>query len=101
MLTELYIIKKIYRINSQRDDFVQIIKPSLIAACKEVVGQAAASKMKGVPLSNDTVERRVSDMAEDTETQITEKIKKSKLLALQLDESTDIQNNSNNVGTIY
>jgi len=33
-------------------------------------------------------------MVEDTETQITEKIKKSKLFALQLDESTDIQNNS-------
>jgi len=33
-------------------------------------------------------------MAEDTETRITEKIKKSKLFALQLDESTDIQNSS-------
>ena len=33
-------------------------------------------------------------MAEDTEKQLTEKIKKSKLFALQLDESTDIQNNS-------
>ena len=33
-------------------------------------------------------------MAEDTETQISEKIKKTKLFALQLDKSTDIQNNS-------
>jgi len=33
-------------------------------------------------------------MAEDTEKQLIKKIKKSKLLALQLDESTDIQNNS-------
>jgi len=33
-------------------------------------------------------------MAEDTERQIAEKIKKSKLFALKLDESTDIQNNS-------
>ena len=31
-------------------------------------------------------------MAEDTEMQLIEKIKKSKLFALQLDESTDIQN---------
>jgi hypothetical protein len=36
----------------------------------------------------------ISDMAEDTETQLTEEIKKSKLSALQLDESTTIQNNS-------
>ena len=66
----------------------------MTAACNEVLGQSAASKMKEIPLSNDTVERRISDMAEDTETQLTEKIKKSELFALQLEESTDIQNNS-------
>ena len=66
----------------------------LIAACNEVLGQSAASKIKDIPLSNYTVERRISDMAEDTETQLIEKIKKSKLFALQLDESTDIQNSS-------
>jgi hypothetical protein len=32
--------------------------------------------MKDIPLSNDTVERQISDMAEDTETQLTEEIKK-------------------------
>jgi hypothetical protein len=31
--------------------------------------------MKDIPLSNDTVERRVSDMAEDIETKLVEKIK--------------------------
>ena len=66
----------------------------MIAACNEVLGQSAAIKMKDIPLSNDTVEMRISHMAEDTETQLIEKIKKSKLFALQLDESTDIQNNS-------
>jgi len=66
----------------------------LIAACNEVLGQSAASKMKDIPLSNDTDERRTCDMAEDTETQLIEKIKKSKLFALQPDECTDIQNNS-------
>jgi len=54
----------------------------LIAACNEVIGQSAASKMKDIPLSNDTVERRISDMAEDRETKLIEKIKKSKLFAL-------------------
>ena len=66
----------------------------MIATCNEVLGQSAASKMKDIPLSNDTFERRISDTAEDTEMQLTEKIKKSKLFALKLDESTDIQNNS-------
>jgi len=50
--------------------------------------------MKDIPLSNDTDERRTCDMAEDTETQLIEKIKKSKLFASQVDECTDIQNNS-------
>jgi len=72
----------------------ELIKPSLIAACNEVLGQSAVSKIKDIPLWNDTVERRISDMAEDTETLLIEKIKKSKLFALQLDESTDIQNSS-------
>jgi hypothetical protein len=66
----------------------------LIAACNEVLGKSAASKMKDIPLPNDTVERRIFDIAESTETQLTEKIKKSKVFALQLDDSTDIQNNS-------
>ena len=52
----------------------ELIKPSLIAACNEVSGQSASSKMKDIPLSNDTVERRISDMAEDTEMQLIEKI---------------------------
>jgi hypothetical protein len=36
----------------------------------------------------------MSDMTDDREMQRTKEIKKSKLFALQLDESTDIQNNS-------
>jgi len=58
----------------------KLIKPSLIVVCNEALGQSAASKMKDIPLSNDTVERRISDMAEYTETQLTEKIQKSKCL---------------------
>jgi len=34
--------------------------------------------MKDISLSNDTVERRISDMAEDTETQLIEKKSKNR-----------------------
>jgi hypothetical protein len=51
---------------------------SLIAACNEVLGQSAASKLKDIPLSNDTVGRRISDMAEDTDTQLIEEINRKK-----------------------
>ena len=75
LLTASYLIslqiakcKKPYSIGEE------LIKPSLIAASNEVLGQSVASKMKDLPLSNDTVERRISDMAEDTETQPIENI---------------------------
>jgi len=71
LLTASYLIslqiakcKKTYSIGEE------LIKPSLIAACNEVLGQSAASKMKDIPLLNDTIERRISDMTEDTETQL-------------------------------
>jgi len=95
LLTASYLItlqiakcKKPYSIGEE------LIKPSVIAACNEVLYQSAASKMKDIPLSNDTVERGISDMTEDTENQLIEKNKKSKFFALQLEESTDIQNKS-------
>jgi len=72
----------------------ELVKPSLIAACNEALSLSAASKMKDIPFSNGTVERRISDMAEDTEKQLATKINKSELFALQLDASTDIQNSS-------
>jgi len=95
LLTASYVIslqtancKKAYSIDEEH------IKPSLIAACNEILGQYAASKMKDISLLNGTVERRISNLAEVTETQLTKKIKKSKLFALKLDETTDIHNNS-------
>ena len=95
LLTASYLIslqiakcKKPYSIGEE------LVKPSLIAACNEALSLSGASKMKDIPLSNGTVERRISDTAEDTEKQLATKINKSELFALQLDASTDIQNSS-------
>jgi len=94
--TDTSLLTASYLISLQKAKYKKLysVKSSLNAACNEVLGQSAASKMKDIPLSNDTVERRISDTAEDTEMQFIEKIRKSKLFALHLDESTDIQNNS-------
>ena len=46
--------------------------------------------MKSIPLSNSTIERRISDLSEDLEDQLLDKIKTSKFFALQLDESCDV-----------
>jgi hypothetical protein len=58
------------------------------------LGQSVANKLKYTTLSNDTAEKQISDMADETETCLVEEIKKSKLTEIQLDKSTDIQNNS-------
>lgn len=66
--------------------------PSIVSACAEVLGPAAAAKVKEIPLSNDTVSRRIGGMAEDLEAQIVERVRLADWFALQLDESTDISN---------
>ena len=50
----------------------------MIAVCNDALGQSAASKMKDITLSNDTVERRISDMAEGTDRQLVKKNEKNR-----------------------
>jgi len=59
LLTASYLIslqiakyKKPYSIGEE------FIKLSLIAACNEILGQSAASKMRDIPLSNDRLKNR-------------------------------------------
>ncbi|GFX51951.1 zinc finger BED domain-containing protein 5 [Trichonephila clavipes] len=47
-----------------------------------------AKELQSIPLSNDTVSRRIDDIAEDVEQQLFGKLR-DKLLSIQLDEATD------------
>ena len=69
----------------------ELILPCAIDMCREIIGEAAASKLQRVSLSNDTVTRRIIEMSDDIECQMLEKIKAS-YYSIQLDESTDISN---------
>ena len=60
-----------------------------------VIGDHEATRLKGIPLSNDTVSRRIHTMAEDIEIQLFERLKQSEYYALQMDESFDIANRAN------
>ncbi|KAE8737121.1 hypothetical protein FOCC_FOCC017419 [Frankliniella occidentalis] len=53
--------------------------------------KSKAEVLQCIPLSNNTVKRRVDNCAQDIEEQLLNKIKKSPLYALQLDESTDTE----------
>ena len=60
--------------------------------CRELLAEAAFKKLAQVPLSASTFTRRIEEIAEDIETQLLERINKSPWYAIQVDESTAIDN---------
>ena len=55
---------------------------------------ATADQLATIPLSDDTISRRIDSMADDVKSQVVEKLKQSPYFAIQLDETTDIQGRS-------
>ncbi|XP_060764599.1 SCAN domain-containing protein 3-like [Neoarius graeffei] len=70
----------------------ELILPSAQDMCNEMLGEAAAKKIGSVPLSASTVQRRINDIAEDIEAQLLQRLKGSPWFAIQVDESTDVEN---------
>ena len=68
----------------------ELILPSTIDMCREIIGEAAASKLQIVSLSNDTITRQIVEMSNDIEHQLLEKIKFNPYYSIPLDESTDV-----------
>lgn len=66
--------------------------PAVRDIVQELFGRDAGNQVDVVPLSNNTVSRRIDDMAEDVTVQLLEQVKNSEYFALQLDESTDVAN---------
>lgn len=64
----------------------ELLKPAISAYVKTVL-EKDDRDVKAMPLSNDTVRRRIDEMSDDIETQLVEKLK-SRKFSLQLDEST-------------
>ena len=67
-----------------------LVKPCLLKTAKLVLGDASVVKLKQISLSNNTIQRRISDMSEDVKKQVVNEIKASPMFSLQVDESTDI-----------
>lgn len=68
----------------------ELIKPCTEKMVELMIGPEAKKKIQQVSLSNDTIRRRIDDMAADVCRQVCCEIKQSTLQAsLQLDESTD------------
>lgn len=68
----------------------------ILPACKKMVkimlGDDAEKEMSKIPLSNDTVHRRILEMSNDIEENVCSNKLQNSYFALQVDESTDITN---------
>lgn len=77
-------------------DAENIIIPAMKIALEAMVNTEAIEKVRLIPLSADTMARKIKDMSDDIDLQIKEHFSDnsglSKLWALQIDESTDISN---------
>ena len=71
-----------------------IVEQLLLLCAKKmvrlVVGDDAARKLDNIPMSNDTVLRRIKEITQNIKEQVVNEIKKSPYFAIQLDESTDV-----------
>lgn len=67
-----------------------IILPACCEIVKIMFGEECEKEVRKIPLSNNTISRRIEDMSKDVEIQVNEKLKAVDFFALQLDESTDI-----------
>lgn len=68
----------------------QLLLPAAIRMSEIVHGKQYAAEISQIPLSNDTVSKRISDISNDQFQQLLMRLKESSKYAIQLDESTDI-----------
>ncbi len=68
----------------------ELIIPAAAVLAETMVDKTAADKFKTVPLSNDTVSRRMENMGTDIVKQLVDKLRAGESFSLQLDESVDV-----------
>nr|ABF20543.1 transposase [Aedes aegypti] len=68
-----------------------LILPALKETVSIMFGPKFAQEIESIPLSNNTVARRIEDLSGWVENELVERIKASTHFSLQLDESTDVE----------
>ena len=66
-----------------------LVMPCATETVKEMYGEEKANALVKIPISNDTVKRRISSMSEDLTVQCTARLRDTEF-AIQLDEATDV-----------
>ena len=70
----------------------ELILPSAVMINKVMFGSESAEMVKTVPLSDDTVKRRIEEMSDDIQSQLLDRLRSCQQFSIQLDESTDVAN---------
>ena len=70
----------------------KLIMPAAMKMAKAMYGEEEAKKLKVIPLSDNTVKRRIDAIAADQESTLVEKLRNSPACALQMDVSTEGKN---------
>ncbi|XP_066980135.1 zinc finger BED domain-containing protein 5-like [Macrobrachium rosenbergii] len=68
----------------------EIIDPACNIIVETMLGKEAQEQISKVPLSNNTISRRISEMSTDINEEVVKQIKSKRKFALQVDESTGI-----------
>ncbi|XP_068227309.1 zinc finger MYM-type protein 6-like [Palaemon carinicauda] len=76
----------------------EIIGPTCNIIVETMLGKEAQEQISKVPLSNNTISRRISEMSTDINEEVVKQIKSKRKFALQVDESTDIAEKCQLVG---
>ena len=69
-----------------------LIKPCMLQASEAVLGKQAVQRLKVIPMSANTLKRRIKEMANDIENQVIKILKNSSFFSIQVNESTDVSN---------
>ena len=81
---------KIARAKAPHTAGENLIKPASVEMARIMCGDAVANKLEMVPLSNDTMKRRIKELSRNVLQQTIAAIRHSERFSLQLDETTDI-----------
>lgn len=86
-----YLVAEIIAKNSKpHTEAESIILPVCSAIVKTMLESKAEEEIKKIPMSNNTICRRICDMSADIENTVITSVNKSEIFAMQVDESTDI-----------
>ena len=62
----------------------------MLQACEAILGKQAVQRLKVIPMSANTVKRRIKEKADDIENQVIKMVKNLLFYSIQLDKSTDV-----------